>query len=124
MEIDQHDYQIIHYLKRTNQPTAEGLIQIWMNRCGIERRYVQFAFIAERMLMLVEHLELGPKGHPGFFARIVNEAHPDQQWKYGLEAPDDYWGNWARVAANRLRQARVDEIPGYAEYLENLAVGV
>jgi hypothetical protein len=111
-ELNEWDYRLIRLLKG-NQPTFESILELWEQRCGMERRYVLPQYPVEHMLEIVSALGLGS------LPWLVKAAHPENLWRFPLEdAGETYWGGWARVLGSTIRNAKGDDLPGYREWLE------
>lgn len=114
LELDEWDIRIIRYLKRTENPTLAGVMDIYAERCGMEVRYIGTQHLAMYLLNIVDTLKLAN------VSILVQGAHPDRLWQYGgygvdvtAGTVDEYWFGWFVQLCSILRNTDVARLPGY-----------
>lgn len=107
-ELDQYQLELVRLVKTSRENRYQDLREWWARRCGIELQYVRDQYIVENMLEIVKLVE-----SPVRLVELVQDAHPENRWRYREEFPDNYWGHWMASLTSRIRLYMIKDIPGW-----------
>lgn len=107
--LDKWDVRLIQMLKNERLPTFLELRELWAERCALELRFSQLAYVVEHMAMLVDTFNPRPT------SSLIYNTQPSRLWQYGAENVTDHWEIWAIVLGHHLRMTEVAKLPGYRE---------
>jgi len=125
LELDEWDFAVIYYIKRSQNRTIEDVKNIWRERCGLDEDYpISAQDLVNHFLPIV--LKIGEENRSLNYSAlsIIEDASPENIWKCHnmIEGETDqneaYFGRIFSVICSRLRLCEVKYLPGFNEYFK------
>ena len=122
-KIDEWDFKIINIFKSHIGETAliiDKIKKIWGERCALDPDYVRVSDINDRLIKIVYYSDV--LNDERKFIDFINNFSEKNNWKfrhaYNKDNPDFDLMLLSRLDS-LLSLARIDEIPGYEDFLRN-----